>query len=483
MRSINLSKYFVLFPLALLTMVSCGNDKSKIEGERVKERTLNFYALNDFHGAFLFDEANKQTGLSKIGNFLINEKNNDPENTFIISSGDMFQGGAESNITKGDIVVEAMNSIGFDSMTIGNHEFDWGEETLKKIAESMEFPLLGINVFYENENSTDEDKLIRPEYLKPSVVIKREGINVGIIGSIMPNIDSSIIATIAGDFYFPSSLDLIEEEAKRLKEEEQCEIVILSTHDGEPNSYEDISEYVDAIFLGHEHEKIEGKYDNGVPYIEGENYGKYLSHISLDLKLNSNNDYEVVDSSYENIDTFAEFNDNSSKIDDIYTKYKDQIEDVRDQVLYTFTDTVSKRRFGNFISKALLDYANSEIDLDITASMGCINNSGGVRDNIPAGEFTYGDLIRAYPFENVFCVLKIDPSDYNLSYFSKTGLYKAFKEEGSLEPIINADGYSYIATIDYVAYQDSYPKIEIIDSDILCRDIVSNYLLEHGFVE
>ena len=42
----------------------------------------------------------------------------------------MFQGGAESNITRGKIIIDSMNGIGFDSMTIGNHEFDWDEETL-----------------------------------------------------------------------------------------------------------------------------------------------------------------------------------------------------------------------------------------------------------------------------------------------------------------------------------------------------------------
>ena len=74
----------------------------------------------------------------------------------------MFQGGAESNITYGDIVIDAMNIIGFDAMAIGNHEFDWGEEVLSSMASKMDFPLLGFNVYYK-------DTLNRPSFLSPSI--------------------------------------------------------------------------------------------------------------------------------------------------------------------------------------------------------------------------------------------------------------------------------------------------------------------------
>ena len=458
-----------LFIVSLSFITSCSQEEDL--GYKAPERTLNFYALNDFHGAFLYDEESKQAGLSRIGNFLIEQKENNPENTFILSSGDMFQGGAESNITKGKIVIDAMNEIGFDSMTIGNHEFDWGEDVLKEMASQMEFPFLGINVFYEKGNNDE-----RPSYLAPSTIIKKEGIKVGIIGSIMQNIDSSIIATIADDFYFAPANDLIENEARRLKNEENCDIVVLSTHDGSYRGYSDL-ENIDAVFLGHEHDKLEEKYDTGVPYVEGLNYGKYLSHISLDLKL-ENNHYKVVDSSVENIDTFSTFLTNSPQIDTIYSRYEDEISAIRDEILYTFDSRVSKNNFGRYIAKSLLDYVNQNAEYDV--SMGCINSGGGVRDNILPGEFTYGDLIKVYPFENVLTVLKIKPEDYG-SYYSRSGLLKYYHDDTD-EPIINSDGYVYIATIDYVAYQDSYIKEEIIPFETtLCRDIVATNLKTNGY--
>ncbi|MDD7621926.1 MAG: hypothetical protein SOY33_01565, partial [Candidatus Onthovivens sp.] len=94
-------KYYLssLLFIPFISLISCSNvtkDPFK-DVEKVEERTLNFYALNDFHGAFMYDESYNQTGLSKIGQFLTTKKEKDPENTIILSSGDMFQGGAESN--------------------------------------------------------------------------------------------------------------------------------------------------------------------------------------------------------------------------------------------------------------------------------------------------------------------------------------------------------------------------------------------------
>ena len=343
----------------------------------------------------------------------------------------------------------------------------------------MEFPLLGINVFYENDG---ENTNIRPSYLAPSTIVDFDGLDVGIIGSIMSSIDDSIIATIADDFYFTYSQNLIIDEANRLRNEENCDIVILSSHDGSYRLYEDLSEYVDAIFLGHEHEKLEGKYENGVPYVEGLNYGTYLSHISLDLKLNSNNRYDVVSSTVENINCFETFTEESNDVDEIYNKYKSGIEEIRDEVLYTFDSSVSKSRFGRFIAYSLLSYVNQKMDVDFISSMGAINSGGGVRDNVSEGAFTYGDLIRVYPFENTLSILKVTPEIYQKSYISQTGLYKVFENDNN-ETVINEDGFCYIATIDYVAYKSTYPKEDIIDySSISCRDIVANTLKTEGFI-
>lgn len=459
----------IFFSLSL--NVSC--KENVIEGPKVEERTLNFYALNDFHGSYLYDEDYKQTGLSRIGDYLINRKIGDPENTFILSSGDMFQGGAESNITYGKVVIDTMNAIGFDAMAIGNHEFDWDEDILKEMVDQMEFPLLGINVFYEDQSNNNS---VRPDYLDSSVVIEKEGIRVGIIGAIQPNIDSSIIASVSSKFYYKDSIDLIKEEAERLREDESCDVVVLSSHDGSSSRYKRVSDVVDAVFLGHDHDKKEGRYDNGVPYIEGGSNGNYLSHIALNLKLNkSTNRYEVVSSSYNNMETFNNptFSYTSDIVEDVYSKYKDEIEVIRDEVLYDFKFNVSSGSFAKYISYSLKEYATN-VYPKLPIDNGIINN-GGVRSNISEGEFTYGDLIKVYPFENKLYILEFD------NYYSYKSFISSKQNVVPSDTNQNESGKYYVATIDYVALQ-SYGYSKLIPTDDFARDIVADNLKNNGYI-
>lgn len=473
-----MKKVSLLFLLVVPFLSSCNSNQMPDLGEKVESRTLEIFALNDFHGSFMYDEDQEQTGFSKIGNYLINAKESDPKNTFIISSGDMFQGGPESNITRGEILIEAMNEIGFDAMTVGNHEFDWGEDALKEMESKMDFPLLCINAFYANT----ED---RPEYFLPSTYIEKEGIRVGIIGSIYQNIASSILPTIASKYNFVNAIDLIKAEAERLRYSDYCDIVLLSTHDGQSSGYSSLvnekdssgNNYIDALLLGHDHEAQTGFLDSEskVPYVEGACNGEYLSHISLNLKLGDNNRYYVDSSEVENIDTFDTFKDDNPKIDAIYDQYADEIEPIRDEVLFEFDESVPALKFGEFIAKSLLDYVNS-LNKGYTVSLGAINAGEGVRSDVPSGVFTYGDLIKVYPFENTLCILKINPSDYMFRYYSNNSLIKATYND-QMTPVVNDDGYVYIATIDYIAYQIGYPKEELFSyPELTCRDIVAENL-------
>ena len=99
--------------------------------------TIDFYNFNDLHGKF--NDASGQNGVGKLTSYL-EERNSIDEYTVFLSTGDMWQGGAESNGTKGKIITVWMNYLGFEAMTLGNHEFDWGQDAIKANSELAEFP-------------------------------------------------------------------------------------------------------------------------------------------------------------------------------------------------------------------------------------------------------------------------------------------------------------------------------------------------------
>jgi 5'-nucleotidase / UDP-sugar diphosphatase len=67
-------------------------------------------------------------------------------NTLLVDSGDIFQGTAESYLTRGGVMAKAMNALGYDAFAIGNHEFDWGLDTLGEILGRMEAVPLAANL-------------------------------------------------------------------------------------------------------------------------------------------------------------------------------------------------------------------------------------------------------------------------------------------------------------------------------------------------
>ena len=256
---------------------------------------LDFYAINDLHGKFC--DTDTQPGVDNLATYLKTRADYD-DNVILLSSGDMWQGAAESNLTNGLILTEWMNELDFVSMTLGNHEYDWGEDAIKKNLEVAEFPFLAINVY---DKSTGR----LADYCTPSVMVERDGLQIGIIGAIgdcYSSISSDQVTNV--EFKVGGQLTaLVKAESKRLKEQ-GADLIVYSLHDGydkanssasaisssKLGSYYDAglsSEYVDVVFEGHTHQKYI-YYDNyGVYHLQGGGENKGITHA--ELKVNSAN--------------------------------------------------------------------------------------------------------------------------------------------------------------------------------------------------
>ena len=90
--------------------------------------TVEFYAINDFHGSV--EPNGYEMGILKVGSYL--KQRQEEENTVIINSGDFWQGSIQSNLNHGEYLTKINNEIGFDAMTLGNHEFDWGVSYIER---------------------------------------------------------------------------------------------------------------------------------------------------------------------------------------------------------------------------------------------------------------------------------------------------------------------------------------------------------------
>ena len=183
---------------------------------------IDLYELSDFHGAVYEEKHSNGTyiGLPKLASYFDNKRSSNPGGTVILSTGDMFQGSADSNLTRGYMVNYCMQYIGFDAMALGNHEFDWTDEWIKKNAElqynTTSVPYLGANILKNGEI---------PSFLHKSTIVERGEYKIGVIGTIGNNLEASVLKSAREGYEFVPYADIVNAEALRLKTEEHCNAV------------------------------------------------------------------------------------------------------------------------------------------------------------------------------------------------------------------------------------------------------------------
>ena len=446
----------------------------------VSKKRIDLYSVNDFHGSFI--ENGDEVGMARLASFLKERKE---AGDVVLSAGDMWQGGVESNLTKGKIVIDSMNYIGFDAMSVGNHEFDWGFETLESNISLMDFPMLGANAFDKRTNE-------RFDYFDPYTIVESKGIKIGIIGTGSEYLPDDITYEYAQYLDFKDQIPLIKSYSEELREEKDCDVIVLLAHDSgtydysvpEPVKYEELTEtssandlpYVDAIFLGHDHDTKSGIFNN-IPYAEGGSNGENISHISLNLVESENGRYIVEEGSATTIDTssYQPCKEEDEYILSLLDKYESELAPAN-EVICTFSSYVSKDDFLELLCLAMIEYVNDPKNESVLIDDKKVNygfhNNGGVRDSFSGGEFTYRDLIKVVPFDNTVCVAKLSLDQFNIWLDSSEHYeYSDISLEGD---------YVYIAAINYLSDNiASFPSLESKDTNVVIQDVLKEYLKAH----
>lgn len=422
---------------------------------------LDFYTINDTHGAADYIASKYQAGITRLSSFILNQERANPDNTMLLSSGDMWQGGALSNETYGELMVNWMNIAGFESMAIGNHEFDWTADYIARNSAIANFPFLGINILDGNN--------MRPSWAKPSVVIQRGQYKIGVIGAI-GKLENSIAASSLGSYHFDSNFpSLVSTEATRLRTEEGCDLVVLSLHDSSFDT--SLCQNIDAVFEGHTHQDYETVDSYGIPHVQcyanGSEFQKvHFEKVAGKLKFISCSceDFSLVSAVSEEPMTKG-----------IYDYYYAQHPEIDEVVGHTDT-LISETALANISAQALCEYYKND-DWSSAMSAGILN-WGGVRQTIPAGDITFAEVYAALPFDNdnVLCSLTGDNFKKIFSYSSSLAIYSSVATAD-----IDSSKTYYAMIISYVSDYDYYsPLLTQIkrDTTTRLRDIVADYFKE-----
>ena len=166
------------------------------------------------------------------------------ENTVLLDGGDQFQGTLFYNLYKGKVAAEMMNKLGYDGMTVGNHEFDDGPETLRAFMDAVNFPVLMANA------NVDMEPELKGK-LQKSTVIERSGHKIGLIGLVTEDVVD--ISSPGDNIIFTDAITAAQAEVDSLTAA-GVGIIILMSH----SSYEIDKEIaanttgIDVIVGGHD---------------------------------------------------------------------------------------------------------------------------------------------------------------------------------------------------------------------------------------
>ncbi len=442
---------------------------------------IDLYAINDLHGKFC--DTDSQIGVDELGTYLNDRKSID-DNVVIMSTGDMWQGTAESNLTRGFILTEWMNAMDFDSMTVGNHDFDWGTEALKSNVEIADFPFLGINVYSVETNE-------RVDYCESSVLIERGGIKIGIIGAI-GDCYSSISSDMVEDVYFKVGYDLttlVMAESKKLREQ-GADFIIYQIHDGYSsdnpisNYYSSILSsggFVDVVFESHTHQSYVKTDTHGVYHLQAGGENKGLSHV--EFKINSANG-NVKFTSAEIIRTSAYSNlEDDLATEAIEDKYSDIIDYAYSELGYV-SKYMDDSEVESYVASLYLE-AGLEKWGD---SHNIVLGGGFLRTrspyNLSAGSVCYADILSLLPFDNRIVLCSISGSKLLNKFINSTSYdyYISLSEYGNGINILESEVY-YVVVDTYTALYapNGLTIVDYYDDTTYARDLFAEKVKEGVF--
>ncbi len=241
-----LRKTVVLYMLLLFTAVGT-----------YAQKHLEVLHTNDTHSCILPLNPNlADTAVAGRGGFLrrvamIKEERAKNPDLLLIDSGDFSQGSPFYTMFKGDVEVGLMNLMGYDAVTIGNHEFDFGLENMARIFKMAKFPVVCANYDF---TGTCVEGLV-----KPYVIIKRNGLKIGLFG-LSPQLEGLVDLSKCKGVTYLDPVEVGNRVAAELKHDKKCDVVICVSHLGwlRPDEMGDqkllaSSKDIDLVLGGHSH--------------------------------------------------------------------------------------------------------------------------------------------------------------------------------------------------------------------------------------
>ncbi|MFQ6059436.1 MAG: 5'-nucleotidase C-terminal domain-containing protein, partial [Anaerolineae bacterium] len=517
-----------------------------VEGRIVKlDKVVTILHTNDEHGRAYTDTYRGQpNGFTYLYSLIKHERAKNP-NVLLMSASDTIQGNAFAfyfrnapGPTPGDTtelgnpIMAAMNLMGYDVSTIGNHEYNFGNLTFAKALGQAEFPFVAANVEDDGRYGFIADNVV--DYVTFDV----EGLKVAVLGMTNPRVPRYELPSNIVGLTFSPAIDTAATKVPQVLAAEDPDLMVLLTHIGYSPWEEDYDRDtemakqvpgIDVIVGGHSHTRLDPATivtsdvnPEGTLIAQAYKYATYLGKATVGFTGNETDGYEIVFREGRLLP--AGLVEPDPELEALMQPYLDELNAYSSQEIgESLVDLDARTAFyeetacSNLqvdASKWVLEQADIEVDFHLSGAMS--------NRYVPAGPLTVGDMFTLMPYENSLVVMRmngpqikyvLERSFYNYDLWRQgkakyTTCFLDISEGGQIiyaptvpeegdnviavllngEPIdlTDPDTYYNVSTVNYLAagscaYRDDtvsiWPLDQIVaDTQYYVRDAVIDYV-------
>ncbi len=448
---------FLLAALLLFAGLAGGQDESF---------ELTIMHTNDVHGHHE-PQRNGDGGAARQAT-VVRQIRAEGGNSLLLDAGDRFTGTLFHVQWRGEDSVRIMNAIGYDAIVMGNHEFNEGSDGLADFVTSLNFPSVSANIDFSGDSYL-------AGLVAPSVVLEVGGESIGIIGLTTP--ETVILNLPSKDLVFHENLAEITQEQVDSLSAQGIDKIILLSHLGYAPDLEVAQSVsgVDIVVGGHTNTFLSNVYSGAL----GE-YPTVLESASgepvLVVQANTKTIYlGRLDVEFDGAGLLTDWDGDAillsryispdPEISEVIAELSAPIEALRAQPVgesaIDLTGTsprlcrIQECLLGNLISDALLEKTGADV---------AIQNGGGIRADIAAGQVSLGDVLNVLPFGNLISTFELSGAD--LVATLENGVSRVEVDENNNPVVDGASGrFPQVAGIRYVfdATQEAGSRIVSVE--------------------
>jgi len=417
--------------------------------------TLVVLHTNDFHG-YISPDGDRAAGLARIATYFNHERARSSK-VLALDAGDCVSGTPVSILFQGRPIFEAMTAVGYDAVTLGNHEFDYGWREILAYRDIADFPLLSANA------RSPAGELIADA---PFATLSLEDLRVGIVG--VTTQKTRDITTTKGNEGVTFDGDIASVRAVVDSIRAYVDIVILLSHAGHvaDSTLAESVDDIDLIVSGHNHTVLEQpQIVRGTPIVRAGAFTSHVGHVQLLYDHDTGQVTKVAGFVVSAADDRLQQPD--PRVAAVVAKWEDRVSQLVDVTIGHTKQDWSQEEMYMLVEHILATRSGSDIGF---------YNKGGVRNRLYQGNITARHIWNIHPFGNQLAIVQIlgkNISGELLERLTATGtaiepnrLYTVATNSFVVEPPRRE---SLIGTAKSVWLEED-----------LIRDVVINYIKEGG---